>query len=104
MPTFTISRFCISALLAAAGLAMSVTHASAASQCKGMLENACLADGDCRTGYTCLKEIGLASGGTSTYSNGLCVPGDCSETGCPTGYTCQAVTDSSGNMRNVCGR
>lgn len=54
MPTFTISRFCISALLAAAGLAMSVTHASAASQCKGLLENACLADGDCTwvTSYT----------------------------------------------------
>lgn len=70
----------------------------------GRCYDQCVTDGDCRTGYACLKDIQLASGGTSSYSNGLCVPGDCRMTGCPTGYTCQTVTTTSGTTRNVCGR
>lgn len=70
----------------------------------GRCYDQCVADGDCRTGYTCLQDIQLASGATSSYSNGLCVPGDCSDTGCPSGYTCQTVTTTSGATRNVCGR
>ena len=64
----------------------------------------CEADGDCREGYTCLKDINLASGGVSSYSNGLCLPGNCDMDGCPSGYRCQTVTDSSGRQRAVCGR
>ena len=62
----------------------------------------CDGDGDCRGGYVCLKEIGLASGGVSTYSNGLCVPGNCETDGCPSGYTCEPIPDGRGGTRFVC--
>lgn len=68
----------------------------------GRCYDQCAADGDCREGYTCLMEISLASGGVSTYPNGLCVPDDCSMTGCPNGYDCVTVTGSDGRPRNVC--
>ena len=64
----------------------------------------CTSNADCRTGYACLQDITLSSGATASYSNGVCFPGNCMTTGCPDGYTCQAVTDSSGATRNVCGR
>jgi len=78
--------------------------ASTAQRDLGRCFDQCTADGDCREGYTCLQEIGLGGGGTSTYSNGLCVPGNCSADGCPSGYTCQPVPDGRGGTRNVCGR
>ena len=62
----------------------------------------CAGDGDCREGYTCLQEFQLASGGTSSYSNGICVPGNCQMDGCPSGYSCVTVTGSDGNPRAVC--
>lgn len=68
----------------------------------GRCYDQCAADGDCRPGYTCLTEIGLASGAVSVYTNGLCVPDDCGAAGCPSGYTCVSVTGSDGRPRNVC--
>lgn len=70
----------------------------------GRCYDQCTADSDCRPGFGCLQDIQLAGGGTSSYSNGLCVPGDCRTGGCPDGYSCQTVTDTSGNASNVCGR
>ena len=64
----------------------------------------CTGDVDCRDGYTCLQDIDLASGAVSTYSNGLCVPGNCTMDGCPTGYTCTMVTGTDGSTRSVCAR
>ncbi|RZO52757.1 MAG: hypothetical protein EVA89_30965 [Sandaracinaceae bacterium] len=68
----------------------------------GRCYGACTADTDCRGGYTCLKDFQLASGGVSSYPNGICVPGNCSADGCPTGYVCVNVTGSDGSPRPVC--
>jgi hypothetical protein len=40
----------------------------------GTCYDACTGDGDCRAGYTCLKDIQLGNGTVRNYENGLCVP------------------------------
>ena len=46
----------------------------------------CVSDGQCRTGYVCThSEVG------TTFTNGLCLPIDCSSRACPTGFTCSAM-------------
>lgn len=53
----------------------------------------CMLDGDCRAGYHC-DQLGQ-------FSNGLCLPIDCSQAGmtCPSGYAC--MTDP-GSGASVC--
>ncbi len=64
----------------------------------------CRSATDCRPGYTCLSSFGLGSGGTANYTNGICVPADCSRVACPSGYTCRSITGADGRPRNVCAR
>lgn len=63
----------------------------------------CETDDDCRRdeGYGCLKSFGLASGDVRNLDNGVCVPIDCAETDCPTGYTCMRIRTTSGTS-DVC--
>jgi hypothetical protein len=69
----------------------------------GTCYDQCTSDDDCRDGYGCLKDIQLASGGVSSYSNGVCVPKACSAAEpCPAGYTCVSVQGADGQPRNVC--
>jgi len=70
----------------------------------GRCYSECVEDTDCRGGYTCLKEFALSSGGTSVYSNGICVPHDCATEGCPDGYTCQTVERPGQMPVRRCGR
>lgn len=66
----------------------------------GTCYDQCMGPGDCRPGYTCLQQIRLMSG-SSSYTNGLCVPDDCARTPCPGGYVCVTVQSDNG-PRNVC--
>ena len=54
MPNSIISRAQVQVALIAAGLMLASSLVSAASQCKGMQENACMSDGECVwvQGYT----------------------------------------------------
>ena len=63
----------------------------------------CMGDGDCRPGYGCKKQFDLASGGVSSYSNGICIPQACTSGSCPSGYECVTVTGADGSPRPVCG-
>ncbi len=66
---------------------------------------ACTSDADCRQdeGYSCLNSFTLTSGTPKTFTNGFCVPIDCSAgASCPTGYTCVTMTDSTGATSGVC--
>lgn len=66
----------------------------------GRCYDQCATDTDCsREGYVCLTQLGDFS-----FTNGLCVPGNCDMDGCPAGYRCQAIPDGQGGTRNVCGR
>ncbi len=71
----------------------------------GACLHGCATDADCRgaEGYSCLKDFDLPSGGTSSYTNGVCLPIDCNVDDCPTGYMCQSVATASGT-RYVCER
>ena len=66
----------------------------------GVCLDGCTTDADCREddAFYCLKSIELA-GGTSTYTNGVCLPLDCADRACPTGFTCQSLSTSSGTIR-----
>ena len=69
----------------------------------GTCYDQCTRDSDCRDGYGCLKEIQLASGGVSSFTNGVCVPAACGAADpCPEGYTCVTVRGADGQPRNVC--
>ncbi|MCC6874457.1 MAG: hypothetical protein IT378_09160 [Sandaracinaceae bacterium] len=70
----------------------------------GTCYDQCTSNGDCREGYGCLQQFGLQSGGTASFSNGLCVPANCQSSGCPTGYECVTVTGLNGQPRAVCAR
>lgn len=48
----------------------------------------CAGNSDCRAGYACRKSSTL-QGGTYTFDNGVCMPVDCAEEACPSGYTCE---------------
>lgn len=63
----------------------------------GVCLRECTTDADCRQdeGYTCLKEYGLPSGDTATYTNGVCLPMDCQSTACPVGYECRMLASGS---------
>mgnify|MGYP001580404479 CR=1 FL=1 len=54
MPNSMISRVQVQVALIAAGMVLASSLVSAASQCKGMQENACMSDGECLwvQGYT----------------------------------------------------
>jgi len=71
----------------------------------GVCLQECSTDADCRAmaGYTCRKEFPLASGGTSTYTNGVCFPINCRDTPCPDGMTCRSIPTSRGTLY-VCER
>jgi hypothetical protein len=43
----------------------------------------CARDGDCRTGYACAHQVA-----GMPFSNGLCLPIDCSVQACPSGTVC----------------
>jgi len=68
----------------------------------GTCYDACTTPSDCRLGYSCLRQFQLGSGGTATFTNGLCVPVNCTPGACPTGYECVTVTAADGSTRNVC--
>jgi len=67
----------------------------------GACYDQCTGDGDCRQGYTCLQEFRVGMGSAS-YSNGVCVPGNCMEDGCPTGYGCVVLNEGTMDARAVC--
>lgn len=50
----------------------------------GTCRPACVEDSDCRTGYACLKKLGAKE-----FTNGFCLPVDCSERDCPAGTMCK---------------
>jgi hypothetical protein len=87
--------------------------------CPVFPENGCLSDGDCAQGFACEARTGLCvpserparvcsapshCGFNETCSlRGICVPGDCTFSGCVAGYTCdrdsgvwQCIASSSG--------
>lgn len=70
----------------------------------GVCFDGCTVDADCREAYYCLRSIDLPSGGTSRYTNGVCLPLDCGTTACPTGFTCRSLRTSSGGTINRCER
>jgi hypothetical protein len=57
-----------------AGDAICLPVGSQAEGDLGTCYDQCVDDGDCRTGYGCLKDFQLGSGGVSSYDNGVCVP------------------------------
>lgn len=63
----------------------------------GTCYDECTSMADCRPGYGCLQTLL-----SHTFTNGICVPLDCSGGGCPTGYTCVAVMLSDGSTANRC--
>jgi hypothetical protein len=57
----------------------------------GACFDGCVNDTDCREseGYFCFKSFGLQSGGSKTFTNGICYPiTNCDTAGCPTNYSC----------------
>lgn len=64
----------------------------------GTCLDACLGDEDCREGYGCLT---LIAG--HQFTNGICIPRDCTGGACPAGYSCVQVPDGSGGSNGFCG-
>lgn len=64
----------------------------------GICLDGCTTDADCRqdAGYYCLESINLPSGSVSSYTNGVCLPMDCSSSACPEGFTCRMLRTASG--------
>ena len=62
----------------------------------------CVADSDCRAGYQC-DHLTSMSGG-QFFSNGICLPVDCSRAGmqCPAGYACATVTGDASMRASQC--
>ncbi len=58
----------------------------------------CTSDASCRSGYAC-THFEVTS---PPFSNGLCMPIDCTSAPCPSGYTCGATSTWLGHP--VCGR
>ncbi|MGE0784254.1 MAG: hypothetical protein AB7S26_01100 [Sandaracinaceae bacterium] len=77
------------------------TFAHSSQRDLGTCYDACTESGTCRGGYTCLTSF-QTSGGAATYPTGICVPGDCTMAGCPTGYECQTLDAGTMNERSVC--
>ena len=57
----------------------------------------CTVDGDCREGRTCLRTIA-----GKRFTNGVCIPIDCTNAECPAGNTCQTLRRSDGTMIGRC--
>ncbi len=66
----------------------------------------CRSNTDCRVseGYFCRRTFTISRTRMRTYMNGYCAPVDCLQaaTPCPTGYTCQTRTTTSGGRIGVC--
>jgi hypothetical protein len=63
----------------------------------------CNATSDCRAGYQC-DHLTPSSGTGQFFSNGICLPVDCSMSGmtCPSGTHCVSMTGSTGTAYGVC--
>lgn len=63
----------------------------------------CEAPSDCRPGYACDHRLS-AMGGAPFFSNGVCVPVDCSIAGamCPSGYACTTSDLDAASFTGVC--
>ena len=63
----------------------------------------CSANSDCRAGYQC-DHLTPGSGTGQFFSNGICLPVDCSTAGmtCPSGTHCVSMTGTGGAMFGTC--
>jgi hypothetical protein len=71
------------------GSAVAPTSGTAGNGDLGLCFRTCVRDGDCRSGYACTH---LEAG--AIFSNGLCLPIDCSMASCPTGTACSTMTST----------
>jgi hypothetical protein len=64
----------------------------------------CSTSAECRAGYQC-DHLSTSMGG-AFFSNGVCLPLDCTQPGmdCPTGTTCRTMTAMDGTPFGVCSR
>lgn len=67
----------------------------------GTCYHSCQSNADCRgaEGYFCQKSIQLTQTTSRRFSNGFCIPVNCTNTAtpCPTGFTCRRNSNGSGS-------
>lgn len=77
-------------------------NATAQTQGIGTCMRECMADGDCRAGYTCLHPD--RTDGSGPYTNGYCAPLNCRamDMNCPAGFLCVETTTDGGPVTGRC--